>query len=169
MNAQAIRKALLDHPLTSERFCGVYARDEIRDKGKGFYVVNLDESTKPGSHWICIELNGDSKPHIYFDSYGLAPTHPDIIRFMKAGKIVHNRKKLQHHLATTCGHWCIYFVWRRCQGWNIGDIVRAFKVETPLENDYVMTIVLKKEFKNLNDTVIDRAFLKEQLFLLKKK
>ena len=55
MNAQAIRKALLEHPLTSERFCGVYARDEIRDKGKGFYVVNLDESTKPGSHWICIE------------------------------------------------------------------------------------------------------------------
>ena len=70
-------------------FRGVYARDQFNDifplgstsrtsRPISLYICNLDNSNKPGSHWIVVDFNKHSGKVIYFDSYGLPPTHADI-------------------------------------------------------------------------------------------
>ena len=67
------------HPLTyfeieayyqnEPRFNEVYSRDNLPDKIKdGAYVVNLDEYSDIGAHWIALYEN--NKTVTYFDSSG---------------------------------------------------------------------------------------------------
>ena len=52
------------------RFMGVYSRDNLPDKIKdGAYVVNLDEYSDIGTHWIALYAN--NKTVTYFDSFGI--------------------------------------------------------------------------------------------------
>ena len=52
------------------RFNRVYSRDNLPDKIKdGTYVVNLDEYSDIGTHWIVLYVN--KKTVTYFDSFGI--------------------------------------------------------------------------------------------------
>ena len=52
------------------RFIGVYSRDNFPDKIKdGAYVINLDEYSDIGTHWIALYVN--NKTVTYFDSFGI--------------------------------------------------------------------------------------------------
>ena len=66
------------HPLTNfeikayyqnePRFNGVYSRDNLSDKIKdGAYIINLDEYSDIGTHWIALYVN--NKTVTYFDSF----------------------------------------------------------------------------------------------------
>ena len=66
------------HPLTNfeiqmyyqnkPRFNGVYSRHNLPDKIKdGAYVINLDEYSDIGTHWIALYVN--TKTVTYFDSF----------------------------------------------------------------------------------------------------
>ena len=77
-------------------------------------------------------------------------------------RIERNSKQLQSEFSTTCGQWCMYFVWRKCMGWNMKNITSPFKSEMPLTNDNVMNNLVKKTFGTDKD-VIDRSFLKQQI------
>ena len=68
------------HPLTNfevqmyyqkePRFNGVYSRGNLPDKIKnGAYVIDLDEYSDTGTHWIALYLN--NKIVTYFDSFGV--------------------------------------------------------------------------------------------------
>ena len=52
------------------RFNGVYSRDNLPDKiNDGAYVINLDEYSNIGIHWIALyALNNNVT---YFDSFGV--------------------------------------------------------------------------------------------------
>ena len=76
--------------------------------------------------------------------------------------VVRNTKKLQHDYSTICGQWCMYFVWRRCCGWMLKNIISPFRKGTPLINDYVMNHLIKTKF-GTDKKVIDRPFLKQQI------
>ena len=52
------------------RFNGVYSRDNLPDKIKdGTYVINLDEYSDIGTHWIALYVN--TKTVTYFDILSL--------------------------------------------------------------------------------------------------
>ena len=52
------------------RFNGVYSRDNSPDKIKdGVYVINLDDYSDIGTHWITLYVN--TKTVTYFDSFGV--------------------------------------------------------------------------------------------------
>ena len=66
------------HPLTNleiqkyyknePRFNGVYSRDNLSKIKDGAYVINLDEYSDIGTHWIALyALNNNVT---YFDSFG---------------------------------------------------------------------------------------------------
>ena len=67
------------HPLTNfeiqayyqnePRFIGVYSRHNLPDKKNGAYVINLDEYSDIGTHWIALYAN--NKTVTYFDSFGI--------------------------------------------------------------------------------------------------
>ena len=76
-----LKKELISpHPLTNfeiqmyyqseARFNGVYSRDNLPGKiNDGAYVINLDEYSDIGTHWIALYVN--TKTVTYFDSFGV--------------------------------------------------------------------------------------------------
>ena len=52
-------------------FNGVCSRDDLPDKIKdGAYVVNLDEYSDIGTHWVALYANNKTVTH--FDSFGVS-------------------------------------------------------------------------------------------------
>ena len=52
------------------RLKGVYSRNNLPNKIKdGTYVINLDEYSDIGTHWIALYVN--TKTVTYFDSFGV--------------------------------------------------------------------------------------------------
>ena len=71
------------------RFIGVYSRDILPDKIKdGAYVVNLDEYSDIGTHWIAIYVN--NKTITYFDSFGIEHIPKEVKKFIGNINIISN-------------------------------------------------------------------------------
>ena len=52
------------------RFNGVYSRDNLPNKIRdGAYVINLDEYSDIGTHWVALYLKNNDIT--YFDSFGV--------------------------------------------------------------------------------------------------
>ena len=65
------------HPLTNfeiqkdqnePRFNGVYFKDNLPKIKDGAYVINRDEYSDIGTHWVALCINNDVT---YFDSFGV--------------------------------------------------------------------------------------------------
>ena len=81
MDLKDLKKFLIPpHPLTNfeiqayyqnePRLNGVYSRDNLSDKIKdGAYVINLDEYSDIGTHWIALSVNNNTAT--YFNSFGI--------------------------------------------------------------------------------------------------
>ena len=165
MDSEQIEKALKKNATTARHFRGVYARDTLPRKPKrGFYVVNFDKTGESGSHWVCMQIGKST--NAYFDSYGGKPppfTQRAFTKFLgQTKRLEKNTKQLQSDFSTTCGQWCIYYIWRSCNGWNMKNIISPLKSQTPLVNDHVMSYIVKKAF-GTDGKVIDRPFLKKQI------
>ena len=95
-------------------FLGVFAIDKLpivlAPKPSGL-VINLDESFKPGSHWVAVYLPKNGPAH-YFDPFGAPPPH-NIAMFLdrnsKTGWTF-NASKFQGELSYLCGYYCVMFI-----------------------------------------------------------
>ena len=112
-------------------FRGVISRDQIAliDSSKnhrlGYYIVNLNDSTQPGSHWVVIHV----KPNIieYFDSFGLNAPHEVVELSERMGlNYRYNSTQYQDLNSVLCGYWCLYFVNESRKGRSYYEIVRPF-------------------------------------------
>ena len=52
------------------RFNGVYSRDNLPKIRDGAYVINFDEYSDIGTHWVSLWVN-NSNNVTYFDSFGV--------------------------------------------------------------------------------------------------
>jgi hypothetical protein len=89
-------------------FNGVYMRDELNYNNikKGFYVLNLDESKGPGTHWTGLYIDKFNKKY-YFDSYGF-PAPLEIEKLIKP--YIYNNKIIQSINSTSCGFFVIAWI-----------------------------------------------------------
>ena len=63
------------------KFNGVYSRDNLPNKTKdGAYVINLDEYSDIGTHWIALYVKNNDIT--YFDSFGIEYIPKEIIKFI---------------------------------------------------------------------------------------
>ena len=91
------------------RFNGVYPRDNLPDKIKdGAYVINLDEYSDIGTHWIALYAN--NKIVTYFDSFGVEHTPREIKKFINNKDIIANIFRIQAYDSVMCGYFCIDFI-----------------------------------------------------------
>ena len=91
------------------RFNGVYSKDNLPDKIKdGTYVINLDEYSDIGTHWVSLYLN--SKTVTYFDSFGVEKIPKEIKKFINNKNIIANICRLQNYDSIMCGYLCIGFI-----------------------------------------------------------
>ena len=92
------------HPLTNfeiqkyyknePRFNGVFPRDNFPKKIKdGAYVINLDEHSGAGTHWIALFYKKNEI--VYFDSFGVERIPEEIKKFVGNKNIKANIFRIQ--------------------------------------------------------------------------
>ena len=107
------------HPLTNleiqknyenePRFNGVFSRDNLPKKIKDWaYVINLDEHTDTGTHWIALFCNRNEI--VYFDSFGVEHIFEEIKEFNGNRNIKANIFRIQENNSIMCGYFCIEFI-----------------------------------------------------------
>ena len=124
MNREAINKILSENELTKSVFLGAYACDKIKNiRGETPYaiIVNTDNSSKSGSHWVLLYVTDQNI--FFFDTFGrnyddseMFPA--DFVKYMK--KYIGNRKSkfnpriLESLLGNACGQFCLYYLFEKC-------------------------------------------------------
>ena len=135
------------HPLTDfeiikyyenePRFNGVYSRDNLPNKNKdGAYVINLDEHSDIGTHWIA--LYGRNNDITYFDSFGVEHIPKEIIKFIGHRNVIANIFRIQAYDSILCGYFCIGFVNFMFKGKTLTDFTNLFSPYDFKKNDDII-------------------------------
>ena len=122
------------HPLTNSeieayyenepRFNGVYSRGNLPDKIKdGAYVINLDEHSDIGTHWIALYVN--NKTGAYFDFFGIEHISKEVKKFIN-NKNIANIFRVQAYDSVMCEHFCIGFIDYMFMGKSLTDYTNVF-------------------------------------------
>ena len=123
------------HPLTNfeiqkyyqnePRFNGVYSRDNLPKIKDGAYVINLDEYSDIGTHWVALYVQNNDVT--YFDSFGVEHVQKEIRIFIDNKNIKSNIFRIKSYDSIMCGYCCIGFI----------DVMLAGKTLTKFTNLYL--------------------------------
>lgn len=125
-----INKILRRNRETCGSYIGCFPADKIPNAKGLMYprcmVINTDDSTSPGSHWVGMYVEFPNGECDYFDSLAEWPPRSSHIsrylqQFATVNRVPH---PIQSQMAMSCGKHVIYFLHRRCQGWPFRRIVR---------------------------------------------
>lgn len=127
-------------------FIGVFASDKLPTvvPRPCCLIVNTDDSSKPGRHWVAIFINKEG----YGDfccSYGMVPLEP-FVDFLNKNCIDWNysSKRIQG-AGTTCGQYCVFFLFCRSRGASLQKFLSLFSVNYA-ENDALVTTFINAKF-----------------------
>src|SRR6218665_3746788 len=92
--------------LNINNFRGVFFRDELpeRPRANECGILNLDDSSGRGTHWVCWIKRGNYK--VYFDVYGLPPP-VELVKYLQS-PVYNNSERIQPDNEVFCGHLCLY-------------------------------------------------------------
>ena len=132
------------HPLTNfeimkyyeneSRFDAVYSRDNLPYKTKdGSYVINLDEYSDIGAHWVVLWVNINNV--IYFDSLGVEHIPKKIKTFIKNKNVKTNIFRIQGYDSIMCGYFCIAFIDFMLKGKGLTEYTNLFSPIDFKKND----------------------------------
>lgn len=136
---------------TQKKFIGVFASDQLPNKRYNYpacFIVNVDSSTKSGSHWLAFYLT--SPQHLeFFDSYGQAPSYyrGRIWNYVRRFRRVNfNSMTLQTNTTAVCGHYCIYYLYWKCRGRSLNQMLLSF-IPQHISNDMKVYHFVTKHFR----------------------
>jgi hypothetical protein len=101
--------------LKIKNFRGVFMRDNLprSPTDDESMIINIDDSTGPGTHWVCLFIRDGSC--IYFDSYGLGvPT--EVAQYCTNSERHYSTFPIQTLGSNLCGHYCIYVLYKLDKG-----------------------------------------------------
>ena len=77
----------------------------------GTVIINADPHTRESSYWLAIRFEYPLSTAFYFDSYGRAPSDPNILSFIKCNVAIwgYNSISLQGPTSVVCGQYCFLF------------------------------------------------------------
>ena len=103
---------MLPHPLTNfeiqkyyqnePRFNGVYLRDNLQKVKDGAYIINLDEYSDIGTHWVALYVQNNDVT--YFDSFGVEHITKKIRTFIGNKNIKTNILRIQVYDSIMCDY-----------------------------------------------------------------
>ena len=109
---------MLPHPSTNfeiqkycqnePRFNGAYSRDNLPKMKDGAFVINLDEYSDIGTHWIAFYARNNNVT--YFDSFGVEHFLKEVKTFISNKNIKTNIFRIQAYDSVMCGYFCIGFI-----------------------------------------------------------
>ena len=143
------------HPLTNfeiqkyyqgePRLNGVYSRDNLPKLKDGTYIINLDEYSDIGTHWI--DLWVDNNDVTYFASFGAEHIPKEIKEFVKNKNITTNIFRIQAHDSVMCGYFCIGFIYFMLAGKKLTDYNNLFSPDDFKKNANIILTYFKDEWK----------------------
>ena len=87
------------------------------------YVINLDEYSDIGTHWVAYVNN---KTVTYFDSFGVEYIPKEIKQFINNKNIIANIFRIQGYDLVMCGYFCVGFNDFMLKGKNLTDFTNIF-------------------------------------------
>ena len=93
------------------RFNGVYSRDNLSKIKDGAYVINLDEYSDIGTHWVALYAQNNDVTH--FDSFGVEHIPKEIKTFVGDKNVKTYSKsifRIQAYDSIMCVCFCIGFI-----------------------------------------------------------
>ena len=135
------------HPLTKfeiqanykngPRFIGAYSRDNLPDEIKyGAYVVNIDEYSDIGTHWIALYVN--NKTAAYFDSFAIEHVPKEVKKIIGHRNIITNIYRIENYDPIMCGYFCIGLINYMFMGKNLTDYTNLFSPNNFKKNDDII-------------------------------
>lgn len=111
-------RPLTNHELNKYAFClripffrGVFMKDRLpkciwrNETG----IVNLDNTSGPGTHWVCYKKILGTV--YYFDSFGNLPPPKELQKYFSCTtNIFYNNESVQTYDSVVCGHLCLEFL-----------------------------------------------------------
>ena len=89
------------------RFNGIYSRHNLPKTKDEAYVINLDEYSDIGTHWVawCV---GAANDVTYFESFGVEQIPKEIKKFIDPpSSIKTNIFRIQAYDSIVCGYFCM--------------------------------------------------------------
>ena len=106
------------------RFNGVSLRDNLPKVKDAVYVINLDEYSNIGTHWVALYVKNNDIT--YFDSFGVEHIPKEIKIFIKNKNIKTNIFRIQAYDSIMCGYFCIEFIDFMLAGKTLTDFTNLF-------------------------------------------
>ena len=150
------------HPLTIfniQKYCqnepefnGVYSRDSLPNKIKdGAYVINLDEYSDNGTHWISLYVKNNDIT--YFDSFGVEHIPKEIKKIIERPlssallnkNVISNIFRIQAYDSILCGYFCIGFINFMFKDKSLTDYTNIFSPNNFKKNDDIILSYFKDE------------------------
>ena len=117
------------------------------DKTKdGAYVINLDEYSHIGTHWIALYVL--NKTVTYFDSFGIEHTPKEVKKFIANRNIITNIYRIQDYDSIMCGYFCIGFIDYMFKGKSLTDYTNLFSPNNFKKNDDIILNYCLNKLKN---------------------
>ena len=126
------------------RFNNVYCRDNLPKIKDGAYVINLDEYSDIGPHWIALYINNNNVA--YFDSFGVEHIPKEIKEFIDrpSSSASHNKKiktnifRIEGYNSIMCGYFCIGFIDFMLKGKTLTAYTNLFSPNSFKKNDDII-------------------------------
>lgn len=144
----ALRTEDLLHSVSSDLLIhqeagGIFSVDKLPQTEilKRSYIINTDPSFLPGKHWVVAYFPQNS-PAEFFDSLGRSPSYysPFIVNFLTHSQnkqFKHNLQVLQPSNSSTCGLYCLFFLYYRARSITFEQILNMFSKDLE-HNDNVI-------------------------------
>ena len=99
----------------------VYSRDNLAKIKDGAYIINLDEYSNIGTHWVALYVQNNNNV-IFFDSFGVEHIPKEIRAFINNNNNDNNNNnnnnknlktnilRIQAYDSIMCGYFCIGFI-----------------------------------------------------------
>ena len=132
--------------IPTENFLGVFPINHIpfsKCVGKFCFIYNTEPWPLEGLHWIAIGRFEEDGEVEMFDSMGRPPT-----RMIQSvwSPIVFNPDQIQSNCASTCGEYCVFFIYCRLKGIAYKSIVKCFDPDRRVNNDKIVSRFVTQMF-----------------------
>ena len=109
----------------------------------GAYVINLDEYSGIGTHWVALYVYNDDVT--YFDSFGVEHIPKEIIKFIGNKSIKTNIFRIQAYDSIMCGYFCTGFINFMFKGKTLIEYTNLFSPNNFEKNDDLILSYFKDE------------------------
>ena len=127
------------------RFNGVYSSDNLPKIKVGSYVINLDEHSDIGTHWVALYVDGNNNDITYFDSFGVEHIPKEIKRFINIFIFLYF---LYFYIfiyffniylsSLMCGYFCIGLIDFMLAGKTLTEFTNLFSLNNFKKNDNII-------------------------------